>query len=266
MAINMTELFRQAQQQNNTALTFDELQQQECDQYNAVPGKLTGFDCSECNNRGNNAVVIDGYVMLKECRCMPRRRSLERIERSGLSKQLEKCSFDKYQATEPWQKHIKDRATAFVKDCIGNWFFIGGQVGSGKSHICTAIVGELLKQGHEAKYMLWRDEIVPLKAKVMDEDYAFEMRKYKKVKVLYIDDFFKTESGKLPTTAEINIAFEILNFRYNNPDLITIISSEKGMSELLDIDEATGSRIFERSKDYSISIARDKNKNYRLKE
>jgi DNA replication protein DnaC len=84
--------------------------------------------------------------------------------------------------------------------------------------------------------------------------------------VLYIDDFFKTESGKLPTTAEINIAFEILNFRYNNPDLVTIISSEKGMSELLEIDEATGSRIFERSKDYSISIAKDKNKNYRLKE
>jgi DNA replication protein DnaC len=91
------------------------------------------------------------------------------------------------------------------------------------------------------------------------------MQEYKNVKVLYIDDFYKTDSENKPTQADKNIAFELLNFRYNNPDSITIISSELQIRDLLAIDEAVGSRIYERSKDYQINIAPDINKNYRLR-
>ena len=83
--------------------------------------------------------------------------------------------------------------------------------------------------------------------------------RFKKAEVLYIDDLFKTGrnpdgSEPKPTAADINAAFEIINYRYNNPALLTIISSELNEDELLDIDEAVGGRIFERSK--SISIAK----------
>ena len=47
-------------------------------------------------------------------------------------------------------------------------------------------------------------------------------------------------AGKPITQGDINIAFEIINYRYIN-DLITIISSELLLDEIINIDEATGS-------------------------
>ena len=66
-----------------------------------------------------------------------------------------------------------------------------------------------------------------------------------------------------PTGADINVAFEIINFRYSNPQSVTIISSELTEDELIDIDEAIGGRIYERSK--AITIGRDRSRNYRIK-
>ena len=67
----------------------------------------------------------------------------------------------------------------------------------------------------------------------------------------------------MPTPADVNVAFEIINYRYNNPSLLTIISSELTEADLLDIDEAVAGRIFERAK--SISISKNRDRNYRIK-
>lgn len=114
--------------------------------------------------------------------------------------------------------------------------------------------------------MRWPDDTARLKAvKNNDEEYGPMIDRFKTVDVLYIDDFFKTEKGKRPTTADINIAFELLNYRYNNRNLITIISSEKTIGELLDIDEGTGSRIKQRCADNYSEVKEDINRNYRLR-
>lgn len=230
-------------------------------------GDLTGYDCPICKNKGNISVLKDGHETLHSCKCMVVRSSLRRIEKSGLKDLLKECTFEKYRALDPWQAHAKEIAKKYVNDNSGKWFYIGGQVGCGKTHLCTAIVGELLKLGKAARYMLWRDEIVPLKAMVNDDEmYLKTINPLKQIEVLYIDDFFKTEKGKMPTTADINIAFEILNYRYNNPNLITLISSERLMPDIIDIDEAVGSRIYQRTKDYCLNIDYDRSKNYRLKD
>ena len=95
------------------------------------------------------------------------------------------------------------------------------------------------------------------------------MEPLKTVAVLYIDDFFKPsrdESGQKrpPTAGDINIAFDILNYRYVN-NLPTIISTERTIDELLDIDEAIGSRIYQRTKGYCFSFRENRSRNYRLK-
>ncbi|MBQ2151875.1 MAG: hypothetical protein II440_00315, partial [Clostridia bacterium] len=105
-----------------------------------------------------------------------------------------------------------------------------------------------------------------IKAMVNTPDYEKELDKWKKIKVLYIDDMFKTEQGRSPTTADINLAFEIINYRYINNDLVTIISSEKTVAEMVSIDESVGSRIFEKAKNYCVSVSKDITRNYRLKE
>lgn len=55
-----------------------------------------------------------------------------------------------------------------------------------------------------------------------------------------IDDLFKGSVSK----SDVSIVFEIVNFRYFN-NLTMIVSSEKGVDELLDIDEVIGSRLIE---------------------
>lgn len=225
------------------------------------------YNCPKCKNKELVAVLdADGNFTTVMCDCKPIRQSIKRAEKSGLKKLLDLKTLDCFTTTEKWQEGIKFKATEYTKQDNGSWFYIGGQKGSGKSHLCTAMVGEFIKQGKDALYMLWRDKVVELKANVNNfNEYDRLMQEYKNVKVLYIDDFYKTDSENKPTQADKNIAFELLNFRYNNPDSITIISSELQIRDLLAIDEAVGSRIYERSKDYQINIAPDINKNYRLR-
>ncbi len=241
---------------------------------NASSGELDqqdGYNCPLCRNKGYimQAVAENGNwrIVASECRCQKTRRSLRRMQRSGLKNIIRDYTFAKFETPEQWQQRIKEAAIAYAQSPDG-WFFIGGQSGSGKTHICTAICRELLLAEKEVLYMLWRDDIVRLKALVTDaEQYGQAIGQYKQVEVLYIDDLFKTGKGvdtamQKPTSADVNIAFEVLNYRYNN-NLPTVISSECAIGDLMDIDEALAGRIIERAK--AFSLRPDRSRNWRLR-
>ena len=86
--------------------------------------------------------------------------------------------------------------------------------------------------------------------------------------MLYIDDLLKSKgSGSLkPSEADIKICFELLNGRYIR-NLPTIISSEFYLdSELITVDEATFSRVIEKTgSEFMISVERNPDRNFRLK-
>lgn len=227
---------------------------------NQVPGDLPGPDCQKCLNRGYIHTVDDqGRRSVRECECMTRRRNQHRLERSGLSEMAKRYTFDTWQTPDRWQERFKELAQAYAAERRG-WFLTAGRSGSGKTHLCTAICGECLAQGLDVRYMLWRDVAVEAKAAVNDDtEYARIVEPLKSVRVLYIDDLFKTGKGQAPTVADVNLAFEILNSRYNDSKKLTIISTERSMDELLDIDEAVGSRIYERSKGYCLDFTQKPN-------
>ena len=248
-----------------------------CDRYNKQEGSLhleDGYNSDKCKNKGFVAIPIKtdfGYwtEAMKPCECQTARRNLAHLKNSGLENIVKKYTFANYKIDQAWQSNIKNKALSFIKKENGGWFFIGGSSGAGKTHICTAICSHYLDQGQEVRYMMWREDIERLKANKMDaEVYAEMMDKFKNVPVLYIDDLFKTgkaDTLQKPTPADINTAFELLNYRYNKPDLITIISSESQIADLINIDEAIAGRIKERCGDYLINIKPDKTKNYRLR-
>ena len=231
-----------------------------------------GYDCRICKNKAFIAKLVenpDGSYShcFTDCKCAEIRRSIMRMKRSGLKDVIKDYTFEKFEDVDPWQKAVKAAALDYSQNPEG-WFFLGGQSGSGKTHLCTAICRKFLLEGKRVQYMLWRDDVVKLKQLVNDPEYGQVIDRYKNADVLYIDDLFKTgnvsnTTVQKPTDADVNIAFEIINFRYNNPALLTIVSSELSEDELIEIDEATFGRIFERGK--SISIAKDRKRNYRLK-
>jgi DNA replication protein DnaC len=137
-----------------------------------------------------------------------------------------------------------------------------GQSGCGKTHLCCAVSNKLIEEGAEVIYMVWNNAVKELKRNATDDEtYSKLFDKYANAEVLYIDDFFK---GKI-TEADITIAFEIINYRYNNPDCVTIISSELLLPDLFNVDEAVAGRILERCGENVIQIKPDINKNYRRK-
>lgn len=267
---------------SDTPLTEKEMEQWKADTYNAMEGNLDktdGYHCDLCKNKGFVASVrlneqFNYYSnVLSPCKCEKARNALRRLNKSGLRNVVKDYTFEKYQTPDTWQQTIKDAALRFCEDEENNWFFIGGTSGAGKSHICTAIAVYYIRNGKDCCYMLWRDEIARIKAFINDPDeYGKIMKELKEISVLYIDDLFKNGKDKQgnvepPTAADVQAAFEILNFRYNNPDLVTIISSERTLAELIDIDEAIAGRIAERSATagYNINLKKDRSRNWRLR-
>ena len=133
---------------------FRQSLQGKVNRYNEEIGTLKGNDCPTCKNKGYIMILEEEYTALKECECLKARKSKKLIEKSGLKKLIQEYTFEKFVTNETWQRVIKEKALQFVQDKQTHWFFIGGQVGAGKTHICTAIVNELMQQGHEALYML----------------------------------------------------------------------------------------------------------------
>lgn len=252
--------------------------QRSVDRTNATIGHLNdedGYDCKQCLNRGYIAILREdaGGVpseAMAPCRCMEIRKSIMRMRRSGLESSIRDYTLDKFEVKAEWQRKMVQAARDFLDNGVqdGRWFFMSGQPGCGKTHICTAIARKLLYD-RPVYYMIWPTESKRLKSIVTDtEEYTKAMRKLETVDVLYIDDLFKPvkgDEGKIipPNGPDMRLAFEILNYRYINR-LVTIISTEWYLDELLDFDEATASRIAERSAGYKLMISRDKARNWRI--
>ncbi|GEQ21766.1 hypothetical protein CBU02nite_22720 [Clostridium butyricum] len=148
-----------------------------------------------------------------------------------------------------------------VRNNRRNSILFCGQVGSGKSHCSIALAVNFLKQRIRVVYMAYRDVITKIKQNMIDQEYYTKtISKYQLCEVLLIDDLFK---GKVNET-DVNIMFEIINYRYLNY-LPIIVSSEFSIESLLAFDEGVSSRIYEMSKDYTVEIEKDIRNNYRLK-
>jgi DNA replication protein DnaC len=272
--LNLPEAKREILLQELKSPSSERWVEQQTQSYNMNEGDLDGFYCEVCKNKGRIAYVDEENDRLKMrvCKCMAVRICHDNMSKSGLKDLLKLYTFENYETPDEWQKSVKYRASKYTSDFAEEneamkWFCIFGAVGSGKTHICTAICNKILKSGGKVSYMLWREESVRLKALINDEsEYKRIFKQFKEADNLYIDDFFKGKKGASPTEADINLAFELINHRYYLPNSKTIISSEKTFDEILELDEAIGSRISQRCGEYyRIKINPGDGKNWRLK-
>ncbi len=188
-------------------------------------------------------------------------RSRLMIEKSGLASMLDEKTFETFAAREPWQKAMLDKCKEFLEQGEFRWMYISGQVGCGKTHLGTAVCGTLLKEGRTTRYTTYHQLMIELKAAVNDdEEYYRVLNEYGRAEALYIDDFMKFA----PTEPDLKHTFELLNIRYVRGG-VTIITSERSLNEICDIDGAIGSRIKQRCGDFAMDIARKDGRNWRLK-
>lgn len=202
------------------------------------------YRCDKC--RDMTFIIEDGEA--RECECKALRDCEDILRKSGVSEAFRQKRFDNfnfgrdsatmnaYKIATGYALDFKDREKA--RD---NSIMFIGQVGSGKTHLSLSIANELMDRGIGVLYMGYREVVTGIKQNMMDEVYYNRvMGRYKNCRVLLIDDLFKGGISK----SDVNIVFELLNFRYFN-NLPVIVSSELGVKELMEVDEAIGSRLFE---------------------
>lgn len=259
----------------------EDFERMKVEAWNALPGETCAADghyhCSLCNDKGIYAYLADDPLygrkveMHRQCDCKKKRHILRKLVASGLGDAVTSCTFDKYQTRDNWQEAIKGKAMQFAQSGV-QVFFIGGQTGAGKTHLCTAIAMQLFEQGKNLRYMIWPKELPVMQGLVNEpEQYAAMMNELESVDVLYIDDLFQNgyENGRLrpPSGAETKRAFEIINQRALDKQKITIISSEFTLHDLARIHESIAGRINEKANngEYVINLSRDPGKNWRMK-
>lgn len=225
-----------------------------------------GYECAICGNHEIVFVHHNGERYSKYCTCRAKRNSLKHLREAGLLELYERYTFDAFQIPQVWQQTAKQVVQRFVDDEKRGWLLLSGQSGCGKTHLCTAAVGALIERGFGARVMRWVEESARLKAFANDAiEYEKRLEAFKCAPVLFIDDLFKLQQGKDPSAADVRLAFDLIDYRYCNRKLITIISTERTVDEIKGIDEAIGGRIYEMSKGYCVEFGSG-NKNQRFAE
>lgn len=226
----------------------------------------TLYKCDRCKDIGLIAIQKGDTTVYQECECV-RLEKLNRLwENSGISIDNLNKSFSNFETWNKKSEEMKEKATKYylqfdqIKRNRRNSIMLCGNPGSGKTHLALAIANNFInKKKLKVIYMPYRDIVTKIKQNMLDEEYYRKtLSKYQTADILLIDDLFK---GKVNET-DINITFEIVNYRYLN-NLPMIISTEYTVDKLLDFDEAIGSRIYEITRDYLVEIEGKVN-NYRL--
>lgn len=216
-----------------------------------------------------------------ECECAKRRKINRLIKSSAITKEFQQMGFGNFDVTNVHVqvKTMKEIALTYFKHFadirntpVNSALFIG-QPGCGKTHLLTAVSNNLMfKKQIPVLYFPFRDGMNNIAADDFSKKQEI-MQQMKDVEVLFVDDLFKPIGGKLEYDRQGNpkiikwqaeVMFEVINHRYLNK-LPVLISTELMIDELIRIDEALTSRIFEMAQDYTVTVEKNMDNNYRFR-
>ncbi len=137
---------------------------------NSSAEKLQEYRCNKCKDKLFILYKNEQWQTLsKQCECYNQVINEKRLERTQLANKKYEYTFENYKANEEWQKDILNKSKAYVK-CPNGWFYIGGQVGSGKTHICTAVVRNIAYLNNMSfEYILFNQKMTELKQMKFEE-------------------------------------------------------------------------------------------------
>ncbi|MEC2214107.1 ATP-binding protein [Bacillus velezensis] len=210
----------------------------------------------------------------KQCKCVKQKKIARLMEASGITEEFEMLLFGNF-ITDGKPAMIKDAyecAMEYFKDFQkvkgerSNSIALLGQPGSGKTHLLTAIMNNLIKK--KSVYCMYFPYVEGM-GNLRDNFDQLESKldAMRKADVLFIDDLFKPVKGEPRATDwQVEQIQSVVNYRYLNHKPL-LISSELDTAALLDIDEALGSRIHQMCRNYTVTIKGDRMQlNHRLGE
>lgn len=256
------------------------------------------YECLNCKDEGGYITVkkagqtilnADGSESLLNsegeywtiCSCRETKKINKLINSSEITEEFSKMTFNNFEI-ENSPNIIKEMHNltvnyyaAFdeIEKNVQNSIALLGQPGCGKTHLLTALCNNMISNKiRSILYFPFVDGFDDLRADFNKLEQ--KLNRMKEADILFIDDLFKpvtktTKDGgrkKIPQASdwEIKQVYSVINHRYMNHKPI-FVSSELVFNEIIHLDEAIGTRIYQMCKKYFIEIDKNSNLNYRLK-
>ena len=236
-------------------------------EYQNTHPKIT-YNCEKCKDNLGYVVKENDYEFYVECECFKNSKPQRLFKASQITSEFRGKTFGKWNTA--WMETSVNNAhkcalnyiAAFdeIRTTRKNSISLLGNSGAGKTHLLMSIANVLIDKGVQVFYFPFVEGFNDLKSDFDNLNNRIE--KMQKAEVLFIDDLFK--GRKENTQFQIEQMFAVVNHRYMN-NLPVLISSEKLVDDLLKIDEALGSRIYEMSKNFTVELVGN-NLNYRMRE
>lgn len=271
----------------------------------------TSYKCEQCKDQGGwieehepvtfySTVVKDaaGNVQLDEfnkpvykrlpmkneiwvtCSCQQQQQIERLIANSQITSEFQKKGFKNFdiEGRAPIISKMRNEALKYynnfaeIRNEMENSIALVGQVGSGKTHLLSAIANGLLQQNISVMYFPFAEVM----EKMRENEFALKdkiVHQAQQADVWFLDDLFKPvtkmvngKTTKVPRASEWaqERMYEIINYRYLNKKPI-LLSCELDFETLLQINDAIGSRLFEMCSSYLVTIAEDPFLNHRLR-
>jgi DNA replication protein DnaC len=223
--------------------------------------------CHKCKDEYGYIIVRDGIEYYVECECYLPIKQEKLFQASKITPNFRLKTFGVWNVAY-LEENVRIAHTGAlnyvshfnrIRNTRRNSIALLGQSGCGKTHLLMAIANRLMERGIPLLYFPFVEGFNELKADL--DNLETRISKMQKVDVLFIDDLFKGRTS--PTPFQIEQMFAVVNYRYMN-HLPLLISSERSNHDLLEIDEALGSRIYEMTRDFNTEL-RGKKLNYRLR-
>lgn len=213
--------------------------------------KQTG-SVERCERHNMDLVSYAGEMVCTDCLSLKSDISHAHFD-LNLPERLKKCSFDNYKPVNQTAKDIKDKCVEYTKewDTNSGGIIMLGSVGTGKTHIATAISKGVCDTGNKAHMTTipiiirtirssWKKGATDNWGSSISEEDV--IRDYsQKWKLLVIDEI----GSQYGSDSEKIIISEIINNRYNNM-LPTIIIGNVTLSEA---EDYLGKRVIDRIKE-----------------
>lgn len=243
--------------------------------------KLVGCKMKICKAHGeynskeikfNSRVIETGCPMCaeesqkqqEETERQEKEQALKRkIEVAGITKRFKKTSFNNYNPVSNTSvknlKALQAYSKEFKKVCeTGSSLILCGTPGTGKTHLATALLKDLIKLGYIVIYTTNYNMIAKIKAtysKFSDQNEKHVIHQLTTAKLLVIDEvgvIFGSEADKI-------LFYQVINGRYDNM-LPTILISNLTQKEL---KNSIGERCFDRLKEGAGAVLNFKWDSYR---